>query len=112
MRIRSHLLATSLAVAASGAALASPATAFTMDDLRSPDAIDAADAASTTPSRTEITVTPPPPPPRTLEVSSGFDWGSAAIGAGGAIGLVAVATGAGVTLRRRQTDAPSRLTTQ
>ena len=42
-------------------------------------------------------------------IDDGFDWGSAAIGAGGAIGLVAVATGAGLTLRRRQVAAPSRL---
>jgi hypothetical protein len=41
-------------------------------------------------------------------IDEGFDWGSAAIGAGGAIGLVAVTTGAGLTLRRRQAAAPSR----
>jgi hypothetical protein len=122
MRIPSHLVASALVVAASGTALAGPATASTSDDLRSPDAVDAAtaqtaaeqdkrspdatDAASATPSRAGVAVTPPP---RALESSSGFDWGSAAIGAGGAIGLVAVTTGAGLTLRRRHDAASSRL---
>jgi hypothetical protein len=121
MRIRSHLVATSVVVAASATALAGPATAQTTgQDKRTPDAIDAAtaqaagqdkrtpdavDAASATPSHTYVTVTPSP---RVLEASSDFDWGSAAIGAGGAIGLVAVTTGGGLALRRRHAAAPSR----
>jgi hypothetical protein len=127
MRIRSRLLAASAAsavVAASGTTLAGPTSASSIQDARSPDAIDAAatqtdreqdkrspdatDSATSAgpPAQASIAATPPQSTP---EASSGLDWSSAAIGAGGAVGLVAVATGAGLALHRRHVASPSRL---
>jgi hypothetical protein len=63
-------------------------------DLRSPDAVDAA-ASPGRSYRTPIVVE--------TRSSSGFDWGDAGIGAGGMLGLVAIAGGATfVVIRRRQ----------
>jgi hypothetical protein len=124
MRTRSHLIATSVVVALSGAAFAGPAAALTFQDYRSPDAADAAsahepgspgqdqrspdaaDAATPTPSQPYVPVTPPP---AVRQPSAGFDWDSAAIGAGGTIGLLAVSAGTGLALRRRHSTATSRL---
>jgi hypothetical protein len=63
-------------------------------DLRSPDARDAAAGRSTADIAAPV-----------LEVTSagGFDWGDAAIGAGGATGLLAISLAGAMTLRRRQT---------
>jgi hypothetical protein len=145
MRPRSHLIATSVVLALSGATLAGPATTLahpghrtpaatgaapeaisTPDgeqDWRAPDTIDAAtaaeagglvqdsrspdavDAATPSLSQPDMRVTPPPAVARP---STGFDWDSAVIGAGGAIGLVAVSAGTGLALRRRRSAAPSR----
>ena len=60
----------------------------TYRDLRSPDATDAAADRIVAPF---------------AEVSStdGFDWGDAAIGAGGAVGLLAISVAGAMTLRRR-----------
>jgi hypothetical protein len=114
-----HTAALGLAVAA----IAAPAAAA-QQDLRSPDAVDAAqtalarghdqqaqdnrspdarDAAQgrgtfTAPSVTVVKVTQP-----TETTSGGFDWGDAGIGAGGVLALVLIATGGAlmVTHRRR-----------
>jgi hypothetical protein len=130
MRTRSRL-ATTIAVALSGAALAGPAMAVPGPEPRSPDAISAGSAAAADPSPDSAqdrrspdavsaataspspATTAPAPVTRTLieQPSSGFDWGSAAIGAGGMIGLVAVGLGSGLVLRRRHATAPTSLIT-
>jgi hypothetical protein len=101
------------------AILAAPAAASTGQDLRSPDARDAAagrttgtaaaptrqdlrspDARDAAAGRTSADVVAP-----VLEVTPArrFDWGDAAIGAGGATGLLAISLAGAMTLRRRQT---------
>jgi uncharacterized iron-regulated membrane protein len=60
-------------------------------DLRSPDARDAAGQGQLPP----IVVTPAAPA-ATPSASNGFEWGDAAIGAAGMLGLVALITGAGL----------------
>ena len=98
---------TGLAVALAGA-LAAPGGAVAQD-LRSPDARDAAltqdlrspdarDAATRAPVGHE-----PIPAPRIVRITPDqFDWGDAGIGAGGTLGLLLVATGAGMALVRRR----------
>ena len=70
------------------------AAAPTGPDLRSADARDAAEGRSTADVAAPI-----------VEVTraAGFDWGDAAIGAGGATGLLAISLAGAMTLRRRQT---------
>lgn len=64
-------------------------------DVRSPDAKDAAASPTLRSYRTPIVVE--------MRSSSGFDWGDAGIGAGGMLGLVAIAAGGTfVVTRRRQ----------
>jgi hypothetical protein len=64
-------------------------------DVRSPDAKDAAAGPTLRSYRTPIVVE--------MRSSSGFDWGDAGIGAGGMLGLVAIAAGGTfVVTRRRQ----------
>jgi hypothetical protein len=127
MRTRHHL-AIGLVVALSGATLAGPALAQSGPDRRSPDAIDAAAGAVHSPAAVVPTqdrrspdaadaatpVVPASPGETTIvssgasqpAASSGFDWGSAAIGAAGAIGLVAVALGSALAVHRRHTPVP------
>ena len=69
-------------------------------DLRSPDARDAAEG------RTTYVV---PPLVKLTPGRDGFDWGDAAIGAAGASGLLAISLAGAMTLRRRQTRPPSRV---
>jgi hypothetical protein len=59
-------------------------------DLRSPDARDAAEGRGTfsAPEVTVLKVTEPDAPP-----SAGIDWGDAGIGAGGMLGLILLALG-------------------
>jgi hypothetical protein len=130
MHPRSHLIATSVVVALSGATLAGPAPALAgapdgVQDWRAPDTIDAAtaaaaaagepqdarspdavDAATASRSQPYVRVTSPPAITRS---PAGFDWDSAAIGAGGAIGLMAISAGTGLALRRRRAEVPSRV---
>jgi hypothetical protein len=111
-------LAVTLAVALGTGALAGPAGA-SPEDLRSPDVVDATsppaqDLRSPDAAAAE-TATPAPDvaPPSVAatasapESSSGFEWGSAAIGAAGAVGLIAVAAGGGMTVRRHRGAHPS-----
>jgi hypothetical protein len=65
-------------------------------DLRSPDARDAAEGRQIVAS-TPVTITKV----RSAE-PSGFDWGDAAIGAGGAVGVVLVGVGGTLALVRRR----------
>jgi hypothetical protein len=64
-----------------------------------PDTIDAASGRSTfaAPMVTVIKV-----PQRVSVPEQGVDWADAAIGAGGATGLLAIALAGAITLRRRQ----------
>src|SRR4051812_35856587 len=78
---------------------AATAPVLTGQDLRSPDAQDRAGLA-----RTVEVVPAPTVETRVVESSSGLDWGSAAIGAAGVIGLIAVSLGAGLALRRRHAE--------
>jgi hypothetical protein len=126
MRTR-HQLATGLVVALTGASLAAPALAGSGQDLRSPDSIDAwsgaapatvvtaQDLRSPDAADSRRAVVPPAagaPVVITTGASqpssaSGFDWGSAAIGAAGTIGLVSVAFGSGLAVHRRRTPVPA-----
>jgi hypothetical protein len=104
MRTRSRLT-TAAALAVSTAALASPALAATpYQDLRSADARDAARMST-------LNVRHAPGVPQTVIVqpsSTSFDWESAAVGAGAALGLSAISLGGLAGLRhRRSAAAPS-----
>jgi hypothetical protein len=81
-----------------------PATR-TWRNLSSPDAQDAAAGRGTfnAPDVTVIEVPRSAPAPR-----CGVDWADAAIGAGGATGLLAISLAGAVTLRRRQSSARAR----
>ena len=114
MRIHSRLTTLAAALLAS-AALAAPAVAQqdlrspdtrdaaaqTSQDLRSPDARDAATGPRTAPT---FIVTPAPQ--AVVETSSGFDWGSAAIGAAAILGLLAIGAGGVLVLRRHHDTTP------
>ncbi|MFL5856388.1 MAG: hypothetical protein ACJ77L_06535 [Solirubrobacteraceae bacterium] len=109
-----HVIIKPLAVAGvlSGCAFAVPAASAQQDfrspdarpmshppiaavDVRSPDAKDAAASPTLRSYRTPIVVE--------MRSSSGFDWGDAGIGAGGMLGLVAIAAGGTfVVTHRRQ----------
>jgi hypothetical protein len=95
--MRNHLTRTAgLAVAV--AALAAPsALAATHQDLRSPDAIDAA-AGRGTSTAPQITVVQVPGP---ASPSRGIDWADTGIGAGGVLGVVLLAGGGTALLVRR-----------
>jgi hypothetical protein len=123
MRTR-HRLATGLIIVLGGTTLAAPALAGSGQDLRSPDAV----AAGARPVQLPQAIVPtqdlrspdvidagPAVLPATAgepvvvnsgasqpSASSGFDWGSAAIGAAGMIGLLGVALGSGLVLHRRR----------
>ena len=72
-----------------GPALARRAARAAIQDLRSPDARDAADGRGTfsAPEVAVVKVTEPSPP------SGGLDWGDAGIGAGGMLALTLLASG-------------------
>jgi hypothetical protein len=63
-------------------------------DVRSPDARDAAANPGLRSYRTPVVVE--------TRSSSGFDWGDAGIGAGGMLGLVAIAAGGTFVVTRRR----------
>jgi hypothetical protein len=65
-----------------------------VQDLRSPDARDAAEGRSTADMATPVVE---------ITRADGFDWSDAAIGASGATGLFAISLAGAMTLRRRQT---------
>jgi hypothetical protein len=125
MRTRQRL-ATGLVIALGSAAAVAPAVADVGQDLRSPDAVEAAGAPSTptapaagqdlrSPDAADLSApaaavaTAEPVVVRSsLEPSTttGFDWGSAAIGAAGTVGLIAVSLGAFLALHRRRGPVP------
>jgi hypothetical protein len=118
-----HTLATTFVIGLMGVTAAGPAHAYQVQDLRSPDAVDAGGAHAApyqdlrSPDAADPITTPTPAPAHVQivaapQASDGLDWGSAAIGAGGAIGLIAVALGGGMVLRHRHTTARSPLVTR
>jgi hypothetical protein len=122
-----HRLIRSAALGLTIAAVAAP-TAVAQQDLRSPDARDAARSADTrqsqprqdlrspdtrdhavgrgtfnAPEVTVVRVTAPSPP------SAGLDWGDAGLGAGGMLALILLGVGSTVVvLHRRQSAAGSQ----
>jgi hypothetical protein len=79
-----------------------PAGALAAQDLRSPDARDAARQATVqdlrSPDARDAAA-------RIVQVSpGGFDWGDAAIGAGGALGLILVLSGGTFAVARRRAE--------
>ena len=119
-RLLIHTATIGLAVAA----VAAPTAAAQQQDLRSPDAVDAAlvqrqaqdarspdarDAAQgrgtfTAPRVTVVRVTQPSP-----SASRGFDWGDAGIGAGGILALVLIGVGAALTVTHRRRGGPAAI---
>jgi hypothetical protein len=73
-------------------------------DLRSPDARDAADGRGTF-NAPEVTVVKLP---ESSPQGGGIDWGDAGIGAGGVLGLVLLATGGTLALVHRRNGAVQR----
>ena len=97
-------------------------------DLRTPDATDAATAnvyvppAELSPSRATTAVAPPPTWPTNPQPigpadtavnapSSGFDWDSAGLGAGAAAAAFAIALAATAGVRRRRSTRPRSVAT-
>jgi len=74
-------------------------------NFRTADARDATDGRGTfnAPAVTVVEVPQPAPAPE-----SGVDWTDAAIGAGGATGMLAITLAGAITLRRRQLGARAR----
>ena len=107
-----RITSTGLAVAAAATLGITPgAVASVGQDLRSPDARDAASgpvqdlrAPDTRDLATRAALPQRSiPAARIVEVSpGGFDWGDAGVGAGGALGLVLIVTGTGAALVRRR----------
>jgi hypothetical protein len=103
---------TAAALIALGLAAAPPAPAAEQD-LRSPDARDAAQRAASSPTPVNFQspdardVTRPRTivvPVRSVTVAdAGFDWGDAAIGAGGALAAMLLLSGGASALGRRRT---------
>jgi hypothetical protein len=125
-RLLTHTAAVGLAVAA----VAAPAAAAGPVDLRSPDAVDAAnavtqrahdqqvqdyrspDAADTAQGRgtfsaPRVTVVRVAQPSQTT--SGGFDWGDAGIGAGGVLALVLIAVGGSLMVTHRRRGGPAAI---
>jgi len=107
-----RITSTGLAVAAAAMLGVTPgAVASGGQDLRSPDARDAASGPVQdlrTPDTRDLATRGAIqqrsiPAPRIVEISpGGFDWGDAGVGAGGALGLVLIVTGTGAALARRR----------
>jgi hypothetical protein len=93
-----HLLARLLAAGAVAAALAAPAAvARPLDGPNEPALPDPGTTATVEPAPA------PADPPIVRSVDAGFDWGSAAIGAGGAGALVVIISLGGYAYTSRRT---------
>jgi hypothetical protein len=107
-----RITSTGLAIAAAATLGVTPgAGARPAQDLRSPDARDAASGPVQdlrSPDTRDVAIRGAIqqrsiPAPRIVEMSpGGFDWGDAGVGAGGALGLVLIVTGTGAALVRRR----------
>jgi hypothetical protein len=97
LRYRSHQLARALAAAVAAAALAAPPALARID----PPATAGFSSSDATPTVTAESAVNPPVVVRTVD--DGFDWGAAAIGAGGAGALVALVLlgGSAITARHQ-----------
>lgn len=96
MSSRPHLVVRLLAVGATAAALAAPAAvARPLDGMDDPVRPDPGTTAVVEPEPA------PPDPPIVRSVDTGFDWGAAAIGAGGAGALVVLISLGGVAYTSR-----------
>jgi hypothetical protein len=75
-------------------------------DLRSPDARDAAEGRGSfnAPEVTVVKLTEPSP------TGGGIDWGDAGIGAGGLLGLILLALGSTLAITHRRQSVPGRQT--
>jgi hypothetical protein len=123
--MRQLRLTHSAAVGLALAALVAP-TAVAQDDLRSPDARDAARAVQSRPLQPSIDLRAPDtrdaaagrgtfsaPDVTVVRVSDparrdgGLDWVDTGIGAGGMLGLVLVAAGGALLVTRRRHDRPA-----
>jgi hypothetical protein len=73
-------------------------------DLRSPDARDAAEGRGSfnAPDVTVVKVSEPP------SSGGGIDWADAGIGAGGVLGLILIALGSTLAITHRRQNAPGR----
>ena len=99
MRTRSRLT-TAAALAVSTVALASPALGMPYQDLRGADARDAARVSTLNARHAAV--------PQSVVVqpaSTSFDWESAAVGAGAALGLSAISLGGLAGMRHRRSAA-------
>lgn len=104
--IRSTAVGLALAAVAAPTALADPHAADTharaeaaqKQDLRSPDARDAADGRGTYTAPDVMIVKVPEPAP----ADGGIDWADAGIGAGGLLGLVLLAGGGSLAVVHRR----------
>jgi hypothetical protein len=105
-----HRLAPAVAVAVATGAIAAPAAvarpadsgarnaaAPAGPDLRTPDAIDAAEGR-------RIVASTPVVIERTRTAPAGFDWTDAAIGSGGTLGVILLASGATIVVSRRRRE--------
>src|SRR3954462_14624395 len=94
-----------LAASLAAAAVAAPSTPAATGGARAPDRL--APAARAVPAATAARSRPAPSAPTVVEITSprGFDWSSAAIGAGGGIALAVIAV-SGATAVGRSRAAP------
>jgi hypothetical protein len=91
---------TSLAVIAAFAAIATPAGAVPIKHQRSQHARSHAALLTTERYYASYGNAEPVTAPVTPRSTDGFDWGDAAIGAGGALGLLAISLAGAMTMRR------------
>jgi hypothetical protein len=93
-----------------------PASTRLVNDLRSPDARDAAaghDVVAAGPPTWPSSTQPIPRPHAVVDApASGFDWGSAIIGAATVVGALAIAFAGLVGLRHRRIAGPGSLTSR
>jgi hypothetical protein len=88
MKVQTHRITRLVTISLAAGALAAPAAS-------------ARPAPADTPSTGEPVFIEPHPAPVVQSVDEGFDWGSAAIGAGGAGALILLVSAGGITYRHR-----------
>jgi hypothetical protein len=88
MKVQTHRIARLVTISLAAGALAAPAAS-------------ARPAPADTPSAGGPVVIEPEPAPVIQSVDEGFDWGSAAIGAGGAGAQILLVSAGGITYRHR-----------